>query len=87
MWLTKLSEKRSDDLVRFYIKMGFHPAIPSNYALCHVFPASLVRSLHEADNNAQLVDNDFLLECDVKIHVVDKEVHYKKRENFVNISC
>ena len=85
VWLTKLSEKISDDLVRFYIKMGFHPAIPSNYALCHVFPASLVRSLHEADNNAQLVDNDFLLECDVKIRVVDKEVHYKKRENISTV--
>lgn len=67
VWVTKLANTDSNDLIRFYRNRGFYPTIAGNLALNYIFPSNLIQALLEIDVNAQKNVKEFVLECRKKI--------------------
>lgn len=73
VWYTKLSSSYSNDLVKYYRNLDFHPTISSNYCLGHILPSSLVTELHNISPNAYHEDVEFLLETNNVIERMNTE--------------
>ena len=67
VWITKVANTGSNNLISFYRNRGFFPTIVSNLPLTYIFPSDLVEVLSENDANAQKNTKEFMLECRKKI--------------------
>ena len=86
IWFTKGKQSTSNQLVRYYRNLVFHPTLPMNYCLSHVLPTSLVKKLHQQTNDPQNEDLEFILESKSKIEKIQNEIQlnkYRTREDLI----
>ena len=86
IWFTKGKQSTSNELVRYYKNLGFHPTLPMNYCLCHVLPTTLVEKLNQQTNDPQNKDVEFILETKPKIEKIQNEIqlnNYRTIEDLI----